>query len=157
MNLYHFEFTTYYLTHIAINCFTTKHYELNFPIVLNDTINGKRQNTDEVKLLSIFQTETDPKNPLFKNQWFDKQTNQANQLSLDPSKISIWKEYFCRFDENKRDIMSHQVQTAEMKDRAAVIVSKVEETVQDDIEELLKKLKSNQERINHIRNIDAKG
>jgi len=27
-------------------------------------------------------------------------------MELDPSKIAIWKEYFCRYDENKRELMS---------------------------------------------------
>jgi hypothetical protein len=72
MNTYHFEFTTHYLNHIAINCFTNKHYELNSPIVVSDMINGKKQNTDDVKLFSIFQLKTDSKNQLFKNQLYDE-------------------------------------------------------------------------------------
>lgn len=40
MNQYQFEFTHHYLAHIAVNCFSTKHFELNFPIIVHDIINS---------------------------------------------------------------------------------------------------------------------
>ena len=54
INSSQFEFTSQYLAHIAFNCFTNKYYELTFPIVVVDQINGKKQSTDDIKLLSIF-------------------------------------------------------------------------------------------------------
>jgi hypothetical protein len=107
MNIHHFQFTSYYLSHIAVNCFTNKHFEMNSPITVNDMVNGKKQSTDDVKLLSIFQLTSDKNNQLFRNSVFDEEISRQNYIRLDPSKISIWKEYFCRFDENKRECMSH--------------------------------------------------
>lgn len=42
MNPSHFEFTSSYLSHLAINCFTNKFYEFISPIVVTDQVNGKR-------------------------------------------------------------------------------------------------------------------
>jgi hypothetical protein len=80
---------------------------------------------------------------LFKNHQFDKQLSMRNDISLDPSKIAIWKEYFCRFDEYKREIMSHQLQTAEVKEIKAINIQSVEESIQGDISQLLLKLRTN--------------
>ena len=69
-------------------------------------LGGKKQNTDEVKLLSIFQ-DAHKANNLYKNSLYVPQEQpKKNPMSLDPSKIQLWKEYFCRFDENKREHMS---------------------------------------------------
>jgi len=54
MNQFHFQFTTSYLSHIAFNSFTNKFYELCSPIMLSDMLNGKKQTTDGVQLLSLF-------------------------------------------------------------------------------------------------------
>ena len=108
MNIHQFEFTTHYLSHIAINCFTNKYFELTSPVIVADTlINGKKQAPDEVTLLSIFQLETDKQSNLYRNPVFIKQQNtRRNPMELDPSKIAIWKEYFCRYDEGKREYMT---------------------------------------------------
>lgn len=155
MNLYQFEFTRHYLVHIAVNCFSTKHFELNFPIIVHDMINGNKQSTDDVKLMSIFQLEVDTKNTLFKNQSFDKTLNSKNELSVDPSQISLWKEYFCRFDENKRESMGHQLETAEVKETKAIDIEEYEESIQEEIEQLLEKLRKNQKRIEQIRTMGS--
>jgi len=34
-------------------------------------------------------------------------------MELDPTKITIWVEYFCRYDEGKKEYMTQQVQQAE--------------------------------------------
>jgi hypothetical protein len=34
-------------------------------------------------------------------------------MELDPTKITIWTEYFCRYDEGKKEFMTQQVQLAE--------------------------------------------
>lgn len=105
--------------------------------------------------MSIFQLEQDKKNTLYKNQRFDKSLNTKNELSVDPSQITLWKEYFCRFDENKREIMGHQLELAEIKDTKAINIEEYEETIQDEIEQLLDQLRKNQKRINQIRNMGS--
>lgn len=74
-------------------------------------------------------------------------------MSLDPFRISIWKEYFCRFDENKKDCMSHQLEQAQLKDIKDVCIIKHKEAIENEIQQLLQKLKENQIKINKIRNI----
>jgi len=107
MNIHQFEFSTHYLTHIACNCFSNKYFEMSSPIIVVDLVNGKKQSTDEVKLLSIFQLEQDKVSRLYANPVFaKKQTSKRNPMELDPSKIAIWKEYFCRYDEGKREYMT---------------------------------------------------
>jgi 1,6-anhydro-N-acetylmuramate kinase len=74
-------------------------------------------------------------------------------MELDPSKISLWKEYFCRFDEGKREFMLQQVSAAEQKDKKLKNVKIVENQLDGDIQSLMNLLKSNQKRIEEIRNI----
>ena len=117
MNPNLFEFTSHYLAHIAINCFTNKYYEMTSPVIIQDPISGKMQNTEEVRLLSIFQTKTDPKNKLYKNNVYSPKGTNKILMVFNRTKITIWKEYFLRFDEGKRENMTIQMQAQEQKIR----------------------------------------
>jgi hypothetical protein len=37
------------------------------------------------------------------------------KIELDPTKITIWKEYFCRFDEGRKDKKDQVPQTKQLQ------------------------------------------
>ena len=107
MNPYQFEFTTHYLAEMAFNCFTNKYFELCGPI----NKYSKDQNSNE-KLVSLFQDNASS-NKLYVNQVFEPGSKCS--MEFDCTKMTIWKEYFCRYDEGKKDKnqLSQQLQLAE--------------------------------------------
>lgn len=148
MNTHQFEFTSHYLAHFGFNSFTNKYYELTSPIVKFDTTNPKqRLPTDEVKLLSLFQ-DSDHQNSLFHNQLFVNRVTGAtgkirNPMELDPTKITIWIEYFCRYDEGKKEYMTNQVQLAEENFKRAVGIEDSQKKVDNEVQNLLEKIRNN--------------
>lgn len=69
-------------------------------------------------------------------------------MVFNRSKITIWKEYFLRFDEGKRESMTLQMQAQEQKIRRNTALGTILKESKDDVAALLKQLKDNQERIN---------
>ena len=102
MNPFTFEFTSNYLAKIASESMSSKFFEMSSPITEHDRATNKKKHSNDIELLSIFQLEQDTKNKLFINPQYVK-PEKARKIDLDPTKITLWKENFCRFDEGKKD------------------------------------------------------
>lgn len=78
---------------------------------------------------------------------------KARKIELDPTKISLWKEYFCRFDEGKKDkkeqvSQSRQLILEEENVLNTVSIEQCQHEIDREIEELLEQLKQNSLKIN---------
>ena len=75
-----------------------------------NAISGEKKLLENEYLLSIFKLNTfsSKEESLFKNYVFSEQYAPKSKapMELDPTKISLWKEYFCRHDEGKKEQMS---------------------------------------------------
>mgnify|MGYP001080125084 CR=1 FL=1 len=76
-------------------------------------------------------------------------------MELDPTKINIWKEYFCRYDEGKREYMTQQVQWAEANIQRTISLESLEQSLEQDCQKMIEILKMNQKRIDQIRNLKS--
>ena len=107
MNPTQFEFTTKYLVHIAYNCFSNKYFETITPLTSIDLVTGKKSLQDNEYLLSIFKLNSFSlkDQTLFKNYVYSEQFAPKSKapMELDPTKMTVWKEYFCRYDEGKKE------------------------------------------------------
>ena len=61
-------------------------------------------------------------------------------MELDPSLISIWSEYFCRYDESKKENMTLQMQNQEAAVYKIPSIEKCQESMEYEISQLLVKL-----------------
>jgi hypothetical protein len=102
MNPFTFEFTSRYLAKIAFESMTNKFFEMSSPVTDYDRATNKKKISNDIELVSVFQPESDIKNKLFHNCQYVK-PEKNRKIDLDPTKITLWKEYFCRFDEGKKD------------------------------------------------------
>lgn len=74
-------------------------------------------------------------------------------MELDRTKIGIWIEYFCRFDESKYWGMTTQLQQAEEQLMRTVSVRSYQKQLDFEVEALMLQLQKNHERIQKIRNL----
>ena len=102
MNPFTFEFTNRYLAKIAFESMTNKFFEMCSPVTDFDRATNKKKQANDIELVSFFQIESDMKNKLLINPQYVK-PEKNRKIDLDPTKITLWKEYFCRFDEGKKD------------------------------------------------------
>ena len=122
-----------------------------------DQAKGKKHLSEEVKLLSIFQPQLDQDSANFVNQMFSSFNAPKSKapMELDPTQISVWIEYFCRYDEGKREQMSLQLQLAEEMKLRTPSTQQYQRQMDFEIEALLEQLKKNHARITQIRNIGS--
>jgi hypothetical protein len=52
---------------------------------------------DEDQLVSLFQA-SDKANRLYRNEWYE---SGCTRMEFQITKIAVWKEFFCRYDESK--------------------------------------------------------
>ena len=76
-------------------------------------------------------------------------------MELDPTKINIWKEYFCRYDEGKREYMTQQVQQAEFNVQRTISIESCQKQLEDECAKMMEILRMNQKRIEQIRNLPS--
>jgi myotubularin-related protein 1/2 len=133
MNPHLFEFTTYFLVNIAFNCFTSRFYELVFPIYTVEQGRNHRID-DQTQLVSIFQAQ-DKHNRLYSNQFYVKR--DKNHIEFDKTRISVWKEYFCRYDDGKKEQLSKQILTAERERLATKTVKEHQLDLEEDIRRMV--------------------
>lgn len=143
MNAAQFEFTSSYLVHIAFNVFTNKFFETTMPITGLDQGTGKVKLQPDIKLLSMFQANDDKKNPAFVNHVFSTQTVPKSKapMELDPSKITLWFDYFCRYDEGKKENMSQQVTALDENVQKTTSTADYQKDTQKEIDDILRQLK----------------
>lgn len=71
---------------------------------------------EKVKLVSLLQPVSDSQNNVYFNQLYSAVSDLGSNrmpMELDKTKISIWIEYFCRYDESKYWSMSSQLQMSD--------------------------------------------
>jgi hypothetical protein len=104
MNQFTFEFTSDYLAKIGFESMTNKYYEICSPMTDIDRATNKKKPIENIELLSIFQIKIDKKDKLYFNSMYVKpEPGKNRKIEFDPTKITLWKEYFCRFDEGRKD------------------------------------------------------
>lgn len=120
MNPTQFEYSQEYLLHLAFNCFTSKYFETMTPLI-NEDYSGRKDLQLELKLLSVCRGHTYDGNnqkvfaskreqALYTNHLFShKLLPKKAAMSIDPSRISLWTEYFCRYDEGKKENTGYQI------------------------------------------------
>jgi len=95
------------LVHLAYNCFSNKYFETLTPMITINSVSGEKKLVDNEYLLSIFKLNSfsTKDESLFRNFVFSEQYTPKSKapMELDPTKISLWKEYFCRHDEGKKE------------------------------------------------------
>lgn len=101
---------------MASNIFTNKFFETVTPIISTDQVTDRLFLNEKVRLVSLMQPAIDSQNSVFFNQMFSTIADSGSNrmpMELDRTKITIWIEYFCRFDESKYWQMSSQLQMAD--------------------------------------------
>ena len=69
---------------------------------------GQKTLNKDVKLLSIFKTSlTRREKALFTNYLYNNHVAPRSKapMTIDPSKIILWKEYFCRYDDARKEFV----------------------------------------------------
>ena len=77
-------------------------------------------------------------------------------MELDITKMTIWKEFFCRYDEGKNHL-SNQLQLAEESICKSVSIDHSQKQTQGEVDDLIQQLKANQKRIEFIRGQNSEG
>ena len=77
-------------------------------------------------------------------------------MELDITKMTVWKEFFCRYDEGKNQ-MSNQLQLAEENICKTVSIDQSQKQAQGEVDALIQQLKANQKRIEFIRGQNSEG
>ena len=73
------------------------------PIIATDQVTDRLFLNEKVRLVSLLQPTIDQKNNRFLNQMFSWYADSRTKvpMELDRTKIGIWMEYFCKYDESK--------------------------------------------------------
>ena len=155
MNASQFEFTSSYLSHLAFNCFTNKFFETLTPIIATNQVTDRLFLNEKVRLISLLQPSLDSKNNVYLNQTYSKFADSRTKvpMELDRTKIGVWTEYFCRYDESKYWQMTQQLQMGEEQLMSTASVQSHQKQLDYEIEALLTQLSANNKRIQAIRNL----